>query len=288
MHWILSAFPDEASTDSKEQISALQRAQLTHTDLRGIDGFNIAELPLDNARKIKKQLDEADITVNMLGTPLGKIDIADDFETDRKKLAHLAELAPIFECFSLRIFSYYNQENRPEDEFREEALRRLNLLKEDARRFGLVLFHENERDIFGDSCERNLILIEELRDDKTFKTIFDFDNYNQVGENVWDNWLRLREATDAFHLKDSTAQHQHVPIGQGNGHAQEILSDALNRGWIGSLSVEPHLAHSDAVMSTHAGGSQNQEYGKLPLPDSFHAGVTIAQQLLEDIRAQWT
>jgi sugar phosphate isomerase/epimerase len=287
MQWILSAFPDEAGASCREQIAALQRADLTHIDLRGIDGFNIAELPLDKARAIKELLDDAALTVNMFGTPLGKIDISDDFETDRRKLAHLSDLAPIFDCFALRIFSYYNKENRPEAEFQSEALRRLNILKEDARRYGLILFHENEKGIFGDTGERNIVLADELRDDKIFKMIFDFDNYNQVGDDVWQNWERLRHATDAFHLKDSTKENQHVPIGQGNGHAREILSDAQSSGWVGSLSVEPHLSHSSAVMATHVSGEENQEYGKLPLPESFHAAVTIAQKLIEEVGAKW-
>jgi sugar phosphate isomerase/epimerase len=287
MKWILSAFPDEAGASCDEQIAALQRANLKHTDLRGIDGFNIAELPLDNARAVRKKFDDAGLAVNMFGTPLGKIDIADDFESDRKKLAHLSELAPIFDCFALRIFSYYNKENRPEAEFQTEALRRLNILKEDARRYGLILFHENEHGIFGDTGERSVLLANELRDEKTFKLIFDFDNYNQVEGNVWQTWERLRHATDAFHLKDSTKEKQHVPVGQGNGCAREILNNANRLGWIGSLSVEPHLSHSKAVMATGPSGRQNEEFAAMSLPDSFHAAVTIAQNLIEEIGAQW-
>lgn len=288
MEWILSAFSDEAGASCEEQIAALQRASLTHIDLRSVDGFNISELPHDNAREVKKKLDDAGITVNMFGTPLGKIDIGEDFESDRQKLHHLGEIAPVLDCFALRIFSYYNKENRSEDEFQQESLRRLNLLKEDARRFGLVLFHENEHGIFGDTIERSLILAEELRDEKTFKLIFDFDNYNHAGDDVWQNWERLRNATDAFHLKDSTKEQQHVPVGQGNGRVREILRDAHERGWIGPLSVEPHLSHSKAVRATNVSGQENEEYGKLPLPDSFHAAVTIAQQLIEDVGARWS
>jgi sugar phosphate isomerase/epimerase len=287
MQWILSAFADEAGTSTKEQIAAIQRAGLTHIDLRGIEGFNISELPLDKAREIKQQLDDAGIIVNMLGTPLGKIDIADDFKSDLQKLQHLSDIAPIFECFALRVFSYYNKENQAEATFEDEALRRLHILKEDARRFGLVLYHENEHAIFGDTLERVEIITRELRDDKTFKMIFDFDNYNQVGDDVWHNWEVLGEATDAFHLKDSTAEKQHVPIGQGAGRAREILKDAAERGWLGILSVEPHLSHSKAVMATGPSGQQNEEFAGMSLPDSFHAAVTIAQELIHEVGAKW-
>lgn len=287
MEWVLSAIADEAGDSCEEQIKALRRAGMVHIDIRGMDGYNISAMPANHAREVKKKLDNAGITVNMLGSPLGKIDISDDFETDRKKLRNLGELAPILDCFEVRVFSYYNKAERPLNEFREESLRRLGVLKDDARRMGLILFHENEMDIYGDYIEHVQTIAEELRDRKSFKTLFDFDNFNQRGEDVWQAWDALREHTDAFHLKDSTLDRQHVPIGQGNGRAKEILADASKRGWVGPLSVEPHLAHSAAVMATGVGGFENQEYSQMSLPDSFHAAVTIAQQLLESIDVKW-
>lgn len=287
MEWILSAFADEAGGSCQEQIAALQRANLKHIDIRGINNFNISALPLENAREVKKQLDDAGISCHMFGSPIGKIDIADDLQTDLQKLHHLCELAPVLDCNAVRIFSFYNKENRAREEFQNESLRRLSTLKSEAEKLGLVLFHENEKDIFGEKLEDVLILARELRDDKTFKLIFDFDNYNQAGDDVWRNWEALREMTDAFHLKDSTAKNQHVPIGQGNGKAHEILNDAKNRGWCGPLSVEPHLSHSAAVMATGPSGQQNQEYSAMSLPDSFYTAVSIAQDLIEEVGANW-
>src|SRR5687768_12907414 len=97
MEWILSAFADEAGPSCEEQIVAIKRAGLKHIDIRGMDGFNISEMPVAHARQVKKKLDAGVIACNMFGSPLGKIDIADDFETDRKKLKHLGELAPILD-----------------------------------------------------------------------------------------------------------------------------------------------------------------------------------------------
>jgi sugar phosphate isomerase/epimerase len=287
MEWILSAFADEAGGSCAEQIAALQRANLKYIDIRGVEGFNIAALPVSHARQVKTQLDDAGISCHMFGSPIGKIDIADDFNSDLERLRHLAELAPILDCSAVRIFSFYNKETRAQNEFQAESLRRLSTLKAEAEKLGLVLFHENEKDIFGEGLEAVQVLARELRDGKTFKLIFDFDNYNQAGDDVWRNWEALRDATDAFHLKDSTRENQHVPIGQGNGKAREILNDAKNRGWNGMLSVEPHLSHSSAVMATGPSGQQNQEYSAMSLPDSFHAAVSIAQDLISEVGASW-
>jgi sugar phosphate isomerase/epimerase len=286
MAWILSAFSDEAGASCEDQIAALQRANVRHIDIRSVDGHNISVLPVDAAHEVKKKLDDAGITVNMFGSPLGKIDITDNFEIDREKLRHMGELAPILGCNAIRIFSYYNKDKKPAAEFRAESLRRLEILKTDAKKLGLILYHENELGIYGERLEGVEVLAKALRDGKTFKLIFDFDNYNRTEDDVWRNWEALRDVTDAFHLKDSK-DGLHVPIGQGEGRAREILNDARNRGWDGPVIVEPHLAHSAAVMATNVAGISNEEYAKMPLPDSFHAAVTIAEDLLNNIGAAW-
>lgn len=286
MSWILSAFADEAADACTEQIAALQRAGLRHIDIRGMDGYNISAMPVEHAHQVRQQLDAAGIKVNMFGSPLGKIDITDDIQVDLDKLERLAELAPVLGCNAVRIFSYYNREERPKEQWRKASLDRLRQLRDLAEARGLVLYHENERHIFGDYCEDVLAIAAALRDgaDGAFRLIFDFDNYNQSREDVWQNWLRLREVTDGFHLKDSQDT-QHVPVGQGGGRVQEILTDALQRGWQGPLTVEPHLSHSAAVVATGASGLANQQYSTMPLPDSFHAACQAATQLLHAIGA---
>lgn len=281
MTWNLSAFADEAGDSCEEQIAALQRAGLNLIDIRFLDSFNVAELPLDVAKNAAEKLAAAGISVQMLGSPIGKIDIADELKIDLKKLRHLALLAPIFNCNAVRIFSYFNKSERGHDEWKTESLQRLSTLKEEAKMLGLILYHENERHIFGDKCN-DVLTIATLRDEN-FRLIFDFDNYNQTGENVWQNWQQLKAVTDAFHLKDSTEEGQHVVIGQGAGYAKEILSDALQSGWNGLLSLEPHLNHSGAVAATGPGGASNQEFKNMSAADSFHIASQAANTLLKEI-----
>ena len=285
MSWVLSGFADEAGGEIDTQIKATKDAGYSHIDLRGVDGFNITELPLDHAEAIAKKLADAGIKVGMYGTPLGKIDIADDFQIDSDKLAHIGKLKDIFGCDQVRIFSYYNKGEVAKDKWQAESLDRLKKLRDQAGQLGLVLFHENERHIFGDRCDEVEVLAAELRDGGAFKLIFDFDNYNQSGDDVWNNWQRLGDKTDAFHLKDSDTNNQHVPIGQGNGRAKEILADALKRGWSGPVSLEPHLRHSAAVMATHASGSENQKFSDMTAEEVYQVAAATATQLLSDIGA---
>ena len=282
MNWTVSAFADEAGGSCAQQIASLQRAGLKHIDIRGIEGHNISALPPETAREVKKQLDDAGIAVAMFGSPIGKIDIADDFQTDIARLRHLGELAPILGCRAVRMFSFFNKEEKSKIEWQAKSLSRLEQLRDEAAKLDLVLYHENERHIFGDLCE-DVLHLAELRDNN-FKLIFDFDNYNQSGENAWENWGQLADKTDAFHLKDSLNK-QHTPVGQGGGFVREILTDALARGWSGPLSVEPHLSHSGAVAATGPSGVANEQFSKLPAPESFHIACETALQLMRDIKA---
>lgn len=286
--WTLSAFADEAGGSLDEQIAALQRAGIRYIDLRNVDGHNISALPLDHAEKVREKLDAAGIRVAMFGSPIGKIDIADDLQIDLDKLRHLGQLSKILNCRAVRIFSYYNRkERRPFQDWRQESFRRLQALRDEAERLGLVLYHENEGEIFGDHPQENLEIARTFRDGRTFRIIFDFSNFNISGDDVWKAWELLRDVVDGFHLKDSDTSKQHVPLGQGAGYVRQILSDALQRGWQGPMTLEPHLTHSKAVMATGPSGKPNQQFSELTPAESFHIAAQTATQLLRDIGASF-
>jgi sugar phosphate isomerase/epimerase len=279
-----SAFTDEAGRSCEEQIAACQRAGLRFMDLRSIDGVGITALPVEHAQTVREKLDAAGITVKMFGSPIGKIDIADPVETDLAKLQHLGTLAPILGCNAVRMFSYYNKNNEPLETWKSESLNRLGKLRDEAQKLGLVLYHENERHIFGD-LGVNVDAIAALRNDH-FKLIFDFDNYNQSDEDVWANWLLFQDRTDAFHLKDSQKvgeHYQHTLVGEGSGQVKRILTDAAQRGWSGPITLEPHLSHSQAVLATGPSGETNAAFRDMPLADSFHTAAVAGQKLLAEV-----
>ena len=287
MAWELSAFADEAGPTCDQQIAGLREAGLRFIDIRNIDGHNITALPLEQAKVIRGKLDAAGIRVGMYGSPLGKIDIGDDVTTDLKKLQHLGALRPILGGTNVRIFSYYNRQlGHTHSEFRRLVVDRLRRLKALAADLGLVLYHENESEIFGDKSDDVLALAQELRDGPAgaFRMIFDFGNFNAGRESAWESWLKLRELTDAIHLKDNTwnvdGKLHHVPVGLGGGFVKEILADAVKRGWDGPLVVEPHLQHSAAVAATGPSGVPNQEYARMSANGSFQVACKAAKQMI--------
>jgi sugar phosphate isomerase/epimerase len=282
MTWTLSAFADEADGSIDGQVAAAKAAGLTHIDLRNLEGHNITQLPLDVARQCKAKLDDAGIAVLMYGSPIGKIDIADDFAIDVERLEHLAKLRDVFGSNLVRIFSYFNKQGAPAEQHRDEALSRLAQLAEQARALDMVLYHENESHIFGYTLDGNVVIRDEVRAQHRdhFKMIFDFDNYNAAKEDCWANWLELRDTTDAIHLKDSkwtdATTKLHVPVGTGDGKVNEILADAAERGWEGPLILEPHLSHSAAVLATGPSGVANQSLKDLTPQECFQLAAEAA------------
>jgi sugar phosphate isomerase/epimerase len=257
-------------------------------DIRGIDGHNIAALPVEHAKVVRKKLDDAGIQVGMFGSPVGKIDIKDDMKIEVDRLNHMAQLAPVLGCNAIRMFSFYNKTKISHAEFQALALGRLSQLRDQARKLGLVLYHENEAGIFGDRCEDVLTITRQLRDPASFRMIFDFGNYNHGKEDVWQNWLNLRDTTDAIHIKDNLWQGEqffHMPAGMGNGRIPEILADAAARGWQGPLTLEPHLQHSAAVVATGPSGVANQAYSNIPLAESFDIAAKAARAIFKKINA---
>ena len=297
MTWQLSTYPDEGGGTCAQQIAGLRQAGIKRLDIRMMDGFNISVMPPDHAKRVREQLDAAGISCAMFGSPIGKIDLADDFNIDLEKLRHLAALAPILNCRVVRIFSYFNRKAAaPYEEYRKEALRRLRELKTAARDLGLILYHENETAVFGDRAEEVLIIVNELRDtpstatngnaSQTFRTIFDFGNFNAGRENVWNNWVKLRDFTDAIHLKDSLwtagdkSEIHYVPAGQGGCFVREILADGVKRRFSGPISIESHLAQSAAVAAVGPTGVVNQMYSSMPPDASFQIACAAGKAAL--------
>lgn len=117
--------------------------------------------------------------------------------------------------------------------------------------------------------------------------IFDASNFNQSGDDCWENWLALRDYTDAMHLKDSVDDGSHTPIGQGNGYYQKILADLVERGWSGPVVLEPHLQNSPAVVALEGSNNANQSLADLSQPAVYQVAAEAAKDLMGKAGAVW-
>ena len=76
----LSAFGDEISTDLVEQMDVLESEGIKYLELRSVwrkGVFDLGNAELDN---IAFALDERDFSISAIGSPIGKISIAEDFD----------------------------------------------------------------------------------------------------------------------------------------------------------------------------------------------------------------
>lgn len=160
--FVLSAFADEYSPVIDKQIEGLKANGIGMLEIRGVDGTNIAHITEEKAREVKAKFDANGIKVSCIGSPIGKIKITDPFEPHLEELRHVIKLAKIFETKKIRMFSFYPDHGEPMSEMRDEVMKRLAAMLEIAEAEDVLLCHENERGIYGDSVERCLDIQKEF------------------------------------------------------------------------------------------------------------------------------
>ena len=93
--FVLSAFADEAGSGIEEQISALERNQISMIEIRNIDGTCVIDLEPEELRRISTLLVSHGISVSAIASPIGKISIEEDFEAHRKRFEKAMEAAEL-------------------------------------------------------------------------------------------------------------------------------------------------------------------------------------------------
>ena len=182
----LSAFADEISPDLDEQIATLQREGIRHLDLRSMWNTNVLDLSDGQISQIKQALDAHGMCVEAIGSPLGKTAIDSPFEETMQKLAHAIEVAQAFGTPFIRIFSFYPPAH-PQvagtraGTNRDQVMRRLRMMIEQARSARVTLLHENEKDIYGDTIDRCVDLMRSCADEH-FRAILDPANFIQCAQ----------------------------------------------------------------------------------------------------------
>ncbi|HOB20904.1 MAG TPA: sugar phosphate isomerase/epimerase family protein [Candidatus Atribacteria bacterium] len=240
--FMLSAFADEIDPDLKIQMDVLRQHGIDHIEMRGVYGKSIVSYSLEEVKSIKQELDANGFKISALGSPIGKIGILDDFRPHLDLFRHALDIAAILETKYIRMFSFYMPEGESADKYRDEVLERWNSFLEAARDYDIVLLHENEKGIYGDTPERCLDLLESLGSDRTGLT-FDPANFVQCNVETYPKAFKmLKNHIRYMHIKDALyANHQVVPAGHGDGRLGEILSGLKDHGFKGFLSIEPHL-----------------------------------------------
>lgn len=236
-HCVLCAFSDEAGPSLEGQIAALHRGGIPYMELRGIGGKNVSELTVPEAKDIRRRLDDAELRVWSLGSPVGKVDINQPQQLEYDRFCHILELAHVLGAECIRLFSFYGTDGN--ERCFEPVCRRLERMLDAAKGSGVTLCHENEKNIFGDIPERCAALHRELHE---LRAVFDPANFVQCGVDTLAAWDMLAPYVHYGHIKDADASGHVVPPGYGIGHIAEYLPRFFADGH-SVLTLEPHLMH---------------------------------------------
>ena len=243
------AFADEADSAFAKQIEALKRNNLNGIEVRGVDGENISDISLDKAREIKQMLDENGLVTWSIGSPIGKINITDDFSEHFEQFKHTLEVAKILGASNIRMFSFYIPKDENPDIYEEKVFERIAMFLQESKKHNIKLCHENEKDIFGDVPERCLRLHKRFPD---LAGVFDPANFVQCGVDTLKAWELLKPYTYYMHIKDAKEDGKVVPSGYGDGNVKFIVNDFIKSGGT-KFTIEPHLAVFDGFKKLENG-----------------------------------
>ncbi|GIF21783.1 sugar phosphate isomerase/epimerase [Actinoplanes tereljensis] len=246
--WTLSGFSDEISPDFTEQCAVASGLGLKFIEVRSAWDVNILDLSPAQLNQIKKTLSAYAVQVSSIGSPIGKIGIGDDFPPHLDRMKHAAEVAHRLGARYIRIFSFFLPRGDDPAHHRAAVLDRMRALVRVAEEAGLILLHENEKQIYGDVPGRCLDLVRSIGS-PALRLAWDPANFVQVGVRPFtDGYAMLRPHLEYVQIKDAlAADGTVVPAGQGDGEVAETVRALRRDGFDGFFSLEPHLAAGHAT-----------------------------------------
>jgi sugar phosphate isomerase/epimerase len=265
----LSAFADEIGPSLDDQIRVCRANGVSNFELRGVSGLNVMDFDDALRAEIKTKLADNGLGVISIGSPIGKVAVDKPWGEHLDRFKKAVEIAEYFCAPFIRVFSYYpagGEGKGPIDPHRDEILRRFREKCDYLSGRPVVMVHENEKGIYGDTGRRCQDLMTSV-DSPKLRTAFDFANFVQVKEHPAENWRLLKPYTVHIHIKDGRMSDGHiVPAGEGDGQIGPILEDAYKSGYRGFVSMEPHLK---------VAGHSHGETG----PELFGVAVTALRTL---------
>ncbi len=275
MTFILSGFADEISPEPRVQLATLAAESIRHLELRSAWSVNVASLTDAQLAGFQREIEQAGVRVSAIGSPIGKIGIGEPLRPELERLRRIADIAGLFGAAIVRVFSFFIPPGEPPAAFRQAVIDRMGALAQVAEERGIVLAHENEKEIYGDVPERCADLIASVGS-PALRATFDAANFVQCGVRPHtDAYALLRPHLVYLQVKDAlAATGQVVPAGQGDGEVRETLAALAASGFSGYVSLEPHLAEA-------------LRYGGFSGPQEFSRAAAALKGLLSELSVPW-
>ena len=245
--WTLSGFIDEISNDFSEQCKVAAGLGLRYVEVRSAWGTNILDLDDAQLATVRETLAEHGLKVSSIGSPIGKISIDDEFPPHLERMRHAVEVAKTLEAPYIRLFSFFIPEGSDPDSWRDEVLSRMSALADAAADSGVILVHENEKEIYGDIPRRCLDIVTSVSS-PILQLAWDPANFVQVGVHPFsEGYSMLRPHLGYIQIKDALLADASVVVaGAGDGEVRETVRALRADGFDGFFSLEPHLGEYTA------------------------------------------
>lgn len=253
----LTGFADEAADSIEGQIHATQELGWQCIEARNIHGTNLHDIPDAEFEAVCAALEAAGVRVNCFGSAIANWgqQITDSFDTSLEQTRRAIPRMQRLGAKNIRIMSFAVLKDRPpEDQMKEERFRRLRELVAMFRDAGLTPLHENCMNYGGLGPDYTLELLDNV---PGLKLVFDTGNpvfsddctrpKPYPKQSTWEFYQRVKDHVDYIHIKDGVWDLDESKVrftfaGEGQGDVRAIVKHALDNGYDGGISMEPHIA----------------------------------------------
>ncbi len=277
----LTGFADEGAAGIDGQIRATRELGWENIEARSVDGKNIHDISDEEFDIVCGKLEDAGVKINCFGSAIanwGK-QITEPFDSSLEEAKRAIPRMQRLGTKLVRIMSFAVLKDRgPDDQMQEERFRRLRELQEMFLDAGLTPVHENCMNYGGMGWPYTLELIENV---PGLNLVFDTGNpvfsddrskpQPYPKQSAWEFYSHVKEHVAYIHIKDAifdreAGKHTYTFPGDGDGDVRRIVKDALDGGYDGGISMEPHLAvvfHDEIVTAPDEIRYSNYvEYGR--------------------------
>ncbi|MGI9121887.1 MAG: sugar phosphate isomerase/epimerase family protein [Rubrobacter sp.] len=274
--WTLTGFADEISPELAEQLDTLAEESISYMELRSVWNTNVLDLTDDELDRVKSAVAERGIGISSIGSPIGKVPVTDPFGPHLERFRRALRAAEAMRAPYVRVFSFFIPEGQEPDRYREEVLDRMGAMTGEAEDAGVMLLHENEKEIYGDVPSRCVDILAGVGS-PVLRAAWDAANFVQCGvTHPYDEgYASLRPYIEYVHVKDAlSGTDRVVPAGEGDGQLPETLSALRASGFDGFFSLEPHLASAG-------------KYSGFSGPELFRKAAGALKELLRKQEIEW-
>ena len=241
----LSGIGDEAGASLAAQVRAITQLGWSHIELRSVERKELAQLSLEEVRRIADTLAAADLTVSVLSSGIGAWgrSVATPFSWDLDELRALAPRAELLGTRYIRVMSWQSDGDVSCGRWAAESIGRMTMLVERAQALGLTLLHENCIGWAGQSAECALAIVRAV-DSPSLRLLLDIGNCVVHGQDPVSYTRTLREHIAHVHVKDARIEAdgpRFVAPGEGSARIRECLALLRDVDYTGGLSLETHL-----------------------------------------------